>query len=494
MSSELQASSVPVGVNNKVRIPSHQPADSRIEHLAYHHQNMNVVEQQHSVDSENNVHNQNDGHQSELHHHYSEPHHRDPSGQPFPSDFLEPLSHSQPQQQPLQHAPQQRQFHEVQHLRPYSHHEHQHAGHHTTQQHHQHTSEIPVPSDMGEKEGVRGNASNHSRLSKKPRRRYDNDFKSEVLQHLKIPGVKLPTVAKKFKIPENTLREWTKVSAVRAIEVARATNSGQLKANMYDPMHRLASSLKIFFEDNERRPQHLRQPVTTKIIVAKGLEAKQNLLELDRVQPMLDPKERRALEHFTGSDSWAKKFAKRHQLKLTGSRIKELSEEEIRGYHSSLIQMAARIKQAGPRFEEAANLIRQAGEKLQRAQAATVSSDPSSSTRRQLSANTNQCMAVTGTVSLHSINHAARTPHQPTSVTNEPANGGDNCAPTAPGPAVIFPTADHDHPPRQSYPQNSAHMHAQSHQHIPVWQLATNPNHNPVTNSAMVPTPNPVDA
>lgn len=59
------------------------------------------------------------------------------------------------------------------------------------------------------------------------------------------------------------------VSAVRAIEAAKAKNSGQLKANMYDPLHRLATSLKLFFENNERQPQHLRQPVTTKLIVAK---------------------------------------------------------------------------------------------------------------------------------------------------------------------------------------------------------------------------------
>jgi hypothetical protein len=59
------------------------------------------------------------------------------------------------------------------------------------------------------------------------------------------------------------------VSAVRAIEAAKAKNSGQLKANMYDPLHRVATSLKLFFDNNERQPQHLRQPVTTKLIVAK---------------------------------------------------------------------------------------------------------------------------------------------------------------------------------------------------------------------------------
>jgi hypothetical protein len=51
-------------------------------------------------------------------------------------------------------------------------------------------------------------------LSKKPRRRYDNNFKAEVLEHLQTPGAKLPAIAKQFNIPDNTLREWTKVRIV----------------------------------------------------------------------------------------------------------------------------------------------------------------------------------------------------------------------------------------------------------------------------------------
>jgi hypothetical protein len=126
-----------------------------------------------------------------------------------------------------------------------------------------------------------------------------------VLQQLTISGVKLPTVAKKFKIPENTLREWTKVrkaaasterkfqsahilsafqvTAVRAIDAARAKNSGQLKANMHDPLYRLATSLKIYFEQNDRLPEHLRLPVTTKLIVAKvGDNRQESLLDFEQ--------------------------------------------------------------------------------------------------------------------------------------------------------------------------------------------------------------------
>ena len=168
--------------------------------------------------------------------------------------------------------------------------------------------------------------------SKKQRRRYDNNFKAEILEHLKIPGTKLPQVAKNFGIPENTLREWTKVAVVQSIEAARAKHGGGLKANIFDPMHRLTESLMVFFDRNDRQPQHLKQPVTTKLVVAKGLEARNNLLELNEIQPFLDSKEKRALEQFTGSDSWAKKFAKRHDLKMTGARVKELEDEDVRNF------------------------------------------------------------------------------------------------------------------------------------------------------------------
>jgi hypothetical protein len=45
----------------------------------------------------------------------------------------------------------------------------------------------------------------------KKRRRYNNNFKAGVLEHLKASGAKLPAIAKQYGIPENTLREWTKV-------------------------------------------------------------------------------------------------------------------------------------------------------------------------------------------------------------------------------------------------------------------------------------------
>ena len=200
---------------------------------------------------------------------------------------------------------------------------------------------------------------------KKPRRRrYENNFKAEVLNHLKGPHTKLSDVARRYGIPENTLREWTKADVVHAIETARSKNSGQLKANMYDPMKRLTETLVVFFEHNGRQPEHLRQSITTKLIVAKGLEARNTLLQRHATHPFLEPKEKRALENFSGSDSWAKKFAKRRDLKMTGARIKELSEEDINQFHQSLKQMSNRVRQAGPAYEESARLIRQAAQKL----------------------------------------------------------------------------------------------------------------------------------
>ena len=96
----------------------------------------------------------------------------------------------------------------------------------------------------------------------------------------------------------------------------------------------------------------------------QGLEARKTLLQRNATHPFLDPKERKALENFTGSNSWAKKFAKRRDLKMTGARVKEMSEEDVNQLHYSLKQMSNRVRQAGPGYEDAAVLMRQAAEKL----------------------------------------------------------------------------------------------------------------------------------
>ncbi len=250
------------------------------------------------------------------------------SGVPQPLMLQQPLSLDIPQPDPFDDDGG---VHIIQHQ-----HQHQHPNPTEIQNIHANPSDIqpPHPPDMhlDERDDSLG-----QHQSKKQRRRYDNNFKAEVLEHLKMPGAKLPQIAKNFGIPENTLREWTKVSVVQSIEEARTKHGGGLKANMFDPMHRLTESLMVFFDRNDRQPPHLKQPVTTKLVVAKGLEARNNLLELNEIQPFLDPKEKKALESFTGSDSWAKKFAKRHDLKMTGARVKELGDDDVRNFRSVYI-------------------------------------------------------------------------------------------------------------------------------------------------------------
>ena len=114
------------------------------------------------------------------------------------------------------------------------------------------------------------------------------------------------------------------MSAMKAIQAAREKSGGDLKANISEPLHRLTEALVLFFERNSCQPDRSRMPVTTKLVVAKGMEARKRLLEMEEKEPFLTPKEKSALEAFTGSESWAKKFAKRHKLKLTGARVIEL--------------------------------------------------------------------------------------------------------------------------------------------------------------------------
>ncbi|VEU33361.1 unnamed protein product [Pseudo-nitzschia multistriata] len=200
------------------------------------------------------------------------------------------------------------------------------------------------------------------------RRRYNNDFKAEVLGHLGETRGTVSGAARRYGLPENTVREWTRSGVAGAIDRARAatTEGGGLKANVRkDPMRKLKEELVGFFEYNKGLPEEHRQRVSTKLVAAKGLEVRNNLLRIHETNPLfLDEKELKALEAFRGSDSWAKKFAKRQNLRMTGARVRGLSEEDVAGYHRSLKQISVRVGQAGPGFEEAAALIQRAAEKL----------------------------------------------------------------------------------------------------------------------------------
>jgi len=69
--------------------------------------------------------------------------------------------------------------------------------------------------------------------SKKPRRRrYENDLKLEVLEQLKVPHAKFSDVAKRYSIPENTLRDWRKANVAHTIETAQEKNGGRLKVRI----------------------------------------------------------------------------------------------------------------------------------------------------------------------------------------------------------------------------------------------------------------------
>ena len=197
--------------------------------------------------------------------------------------------------------------------------------------------------------------------TRKKRKRYDNNLKARVLEELRVPGVRLVTICEKYGLPQSTLRDWTKDSSIQSIEGARQKcDGGTLKANMSDPLQKLSDSLMAFL----RRDGSVQTEVTTKLVVSKGLEAKKKLLELHEIQPFLTPREKKALDDFRGSNSWAKKFAKRHHLRMSGARKKKLGEEEVQRLASDLRTIAARVKQAGPSFHEVVLLLNQASEKL----------------------------------------------------------------------------------------------------------------------------------
>jgi transposase-like protein len=135
-----------------------------------------------------------------------------------------------------------------------------------------------------------GNNLAESPSHKKQRRRYDNNLKAQLLDELIVRGTK------KYGIPASTLRDWTKVSVIQSIEVARQKHECTLKVNMYDPLRRLAESLAVFIERKNQSEEHLKLAVSTNKLIARN-----NLTDLNELQPFLESKEnKRALASFTG--------------------------------------------------------------------------------------------------------------------------------------------------------------------------------------------------
>jgi transposase-like protein len=153
---------------------------------------------------------------------------------------------------------------------------------------------------------------------KKKRQRYSNETKIQVILALETrQNVSLNDVAKEFNVAAGTVRGWRE-EADKIQKQAMENRRVGAKANpSRDPLRKVWDAILNLFENNSRLPLAQRLEVNVAVVRTIGKQARDVLLEAhhDPEQPqILSPTELVNMEKFKASETWARKWARDHQV------------------------------------------------------------------------------------------------------------------------------------------------------------------------------------
>jgi len=137
------------------------------------------------------------------------------------------------------------------------------------------------------------------------RTRYSNDFKRRVIYEMENPGYgTVMEISTHYGIAEQTLRDWIKNKDKISEAVQRR---GHSKANPKNHLERVTTAIIEYTDGRKLRGTTM----TARMIADKGQEIKHQLLERDNLEPFLNKAERKAIEKFSASSSWGKKWCQK---------------------------------------------------------------------------------------------------------------------------------------------------------------------------------------
>lgn len=168
-------------------------------------------------------------------------------------------------------------------------------------------------------------AAPQSSSSKKRRQRYSNETKIQVILALETrPNARLNEVAKEFGVASGTVRGWRE-EADKIQKQAMENRRVGAKANpSKDPLKRIWDAILTLFELNSRLPPHQRLDVNVAVVRTIGMQARDVLLEEygrrggdgggGGAKMLLTPTELGNMDKFKASETWARKWARDHQV------------------------------------------------------------------------------------------------------------------------------------------------------------------------------------
>lgn len=156
---------------------------------------------------------------------------------------------------------------------------------------------------------------------KKRRQRYSNETKIQVILALETrPNTSLNDVAKEFNVAAGTVRGWRE-EADKIQKQAMENRRVGAKANpSRDPLRKVWDAILALFEKNSRLPIQQRLEVNVAVVRTIGKQARDALLRTHQATveanepPLLTPTEVANMEKFKASETWARKWARDHQV------------------------------------------------------------------------------------------------------------------------------------------------------------------------------------
>mmetsp|Transcript_1537 Transcript_1537/g.3399 ORF Transcript_1537/g.3399 Transcript_1537/m.3399 type:complete len:1056 (+) Transcript_1537:196-3363(+) len=178
--------------------------------------------------------------------------------------------------------------------------------------------------------------------TKQKRQRYSNETKIQVILALESrPDASLNDVAKEFGVAPGTVRGWREESEKIQQHATENRRIGAKANPSRDPLKRIWDSILRLYELNSRLPSRLQLDINVAVVRAIGRQARDDLLVANEAsgQTLLSATEKLNMEKFKSSETWARKWARDHEIMSTKS--KDNPPNDVQSRQTELQQLVA---------------------------------------------------------------------------------------------------------------------------------------------------------
>ena len=170
---------------------------------------------------------------------------------------------------------------------------------------------------MSQSDSMKADEVDATGKAKQKRQRYSNETKIQVILALESrPDARLNDVAKEFGVAPGTVRGWREESEKIQQHATENRRIGAKANPSRDPLKRIWDSILKLYELNSRLPPGQQLDINVPVVRAIGRQARDDLLAANEAsgETLLSATEKTNMEKFKSSETWARKWARDHEI------------------------------------------------------------------------------------------------------------------------------------------------------------------------------------